>query len=526
MSGVLIDSSIHSVRAEDLSEQSPAGFAVELVAIVPAEPQPLLEVVRDLAEASQEESDTTGQGQVLLRPEDLNEQSPLDAVIELFGNGPPGPFPSGWGGWENVRLAHIHLLEKAIADCPPYPEGRFHDRGIVSCVSAKSGWSSGKNLPHGYFPGAWVLARELRRLGCELPITFAHLGSQEWDPSLTRLVAGMGVEVIDLEALARRDRMRILAGWETKVFAIEHAPYEEVLFLDADNLPIRNPSFLFGQAPYRETGAVFWPDLPPYDRPEWVPAVVWKNIGLDPQNTIDFESGQLLIDKRRCWKELRAARHINEHSDWYYQFIFGDKSTFHLAWAKCRTPWAMPEMPAGWAHPSILQHDFEGRLLFFHACQDKPSLQGHAHAHSLPNPSFYAEHLALLRRLWSGRLWNNDQPTISDQEISERLRGRLFEYERVGLDRRQMRFLEDDRIGRGAARCEFGWTVIDGNLAVTDCDGRLTFLAQEEAGGVWRGAWVVHERCEVVLTPLTKESSQSRKAPSDLPETTTCGSVS
>jgi hypothetical protein len=32
-----------------------------------------------------------------------------------------------------------------------------------------------------------------------------------------------------------------------------------------------------------------------------------------------------------------ATRHINEHSDWYYKFVFGDKSTFHLAWAKCGT---------------------------------------------------------------------------------------------------------------------------------------------------------------------------------------------
>src|SRR5262249_38949496 len=157
-------------------------------------------------------------------------------------------------------------------------------------------WSSGKNLPQGYLPGAWVLASELRRLGCALPITFAHLGPAEWDPRLTRLVRPLGVETLDLEEEARQDPMRILAGWETKVFAILHAPYEEVLFLDADNVPARNPAFLFDDPHYKQAGAVFWPDLPPYDRAEWLPEAVWKNVGLGKRDEVDFESGQLLVD--------------------------------------------------------------------------------------------------------------------------------------------------------------------------------------------------------------------------------------
>jgi hypothetical protein len=234
-----------------------------------------------------------------------------------------------------------------------------------------------------------------------LPITFARLGPAEWDHQLTRLVEPLGVTVLDLHEVARSDPMRILCGWEAKVFAVLHAPYDEVLFLDADNVPGDDPTRLFDDPHYLETGAVFWPDLPPFDRAEWLPEVVWRNVGLPPQNTVDFESGQMLVDKRRCWTALQAARHINEHSDWYYRFVYGDKSTFHLAWAKCRQPWAMPSMPAGWMESSILQHDFDGRVLFFHACQDKPSLHGYAHPGQLPQAGCGA-YLAELRRLWSG----------------------------------------------------------------------------------------------------------------------------
>jgi hypothetical protein len=436
-----------------------------------------------------------------LRPANLTPETPVAAVTRLLATG-PDDYPAGWAGWENVRLAHIHLLEEAIDGCRPYPAERNRGRGIVTCASAKPGWSSGKNLPHGYFPGAWVLINELRRLGCTLPITFAHLGPAEWDSGLTRLIKPLGAEVLDLREAARRDPMRILAGWESKVFAVQQAPYEEVLFLDADNVPARDPAFLFDHPQYRQRGAIFWPDLPPCDRSEWIPDVVWHNIGLAPRNSIDFESGQLLIDKRRCWRELMAARHINEHSDWYYKFVFGDKSTFHLAWSKCGTAWAMPETPAGWMGGSILQHDFEGRVLFYHACQDKPSLAGYSRRGYLPNEAACDGHLAELRRLWPGRLWVSDNPAAADRAVAARLRGQSFDYHRVGLDRRRLDLLEGGRVGCGGARCEFGWSVLDGVLAVVSVEGAPTFLARECAGGVWRGSWLEHERCEVVLTPL------------------------
>jgi Mannosyltransferase putative len=439
--------------------------------------------------------------------------TPGTPVVEVMGllEGSPSALPAGWSGWENVRQAHVRLLERAIESCPPYPAERFHGRGIVSCVSAKPGVSSGKDLPQGYFPGAWVLVKELRRRGCTLPVTFAHLGPAEWDPHLTRLVEPLNVKVLDLHEVARRDPMRILNGWETKVFAVQHAPYEEVLFLDADIVPGRNPTYLFDDPHYRETGAVFWPDLPPFDRAEWLPEVVWRNIGLPPRNTVDFESGQFLINKQRCWRELLAARHINEHSDWYYRFVYGDKSTYHLAWSKCGTSWAMPSTRAGWMESSILQHDFDRRVLFFHVCQDKPSLSGYAHPGQLPQAGC-GDHLAELRRLWSGRLWVDDHPGPADRALAARLRGQAFDYRRGGGNGRSLSLLDGGRIGLGATGREYGWSVLDEVLAVTGQDGQLTFLACEGEGGVWRGEWVEGPACEVVLTPLASGDGVRRAA--------------
>lgn len=426
---------------------------------------------------------------------------------------PASPWPDGWAGWKNTQQAHIKILEETIRTCPPYPEGKYRGRGIVISVNAKPGWSSGKNLPNGYFPGAWVVVNELRRLGCTLPIVFAYIGDLELDPKLVKLVEPLGVECMDLQRLTESDPMRILGGWESKVYALYHAPFEQVIYMDADCFPVRSPELLFDSPQFKHTGAIFWPDLPPYDRPEWLPAIVWENIGVPPNpDYVDFESGQLAIDKRKCWKEFVAARHINEHSDWYYKFVFGDKSTFHLAWAKCQDMginrgWAIPKTPAGWNGKHIEQHDFGGQVLFQHATQDKPSLTGFAHPHHLIHREHCERHLEDLRRRWDGRLWANDDPSPEEMVWVRELMTRTWEYERVGLGKRNLRFVSDGRVGLGLGKCEVSWAVFDSKqgpkLMISDVEGKPTFSAIRNDRGEWHGRWFEHERCPVVLRPTS-----------------------
>ncbi|MEX2026237.1 MAG: hypothetical protein WEH44_03035, partial [Pirellulaceae bacterium] len=206
--------------------------------------------------------------------------TPVEDVKRIVRETPPGGWPSGFLDFPNVRKAFREMLDEFIAGIASYPGG-YSGRGIVVSVNAKGGWSSGKNLQHGYLPGAWVLVKELRRLGCELPITFAYLGDLEWDRYLTRLVAPLGVTCLDLRGCEKTDPMRILAGWETKVYAMLKAPYAECMFLDADNLPLRDPTYLFDDPHYQQHGAMFWPDVPPSRRKEWVPPLLWDSVGLE-----------------------------------------------------------------------------------------------------------------------------------------------------------------------------------------------------------------------------------------------------
>jgi len=183
-----------------------------------------------------------------------------------------------------------------------------------------------------------------------------------------------------------------------------------------------------------------------------------------------------------------------------------------LAWAvgqdrRTNGGWAMPVTPASWNGRHIEQHDFGSRLLFQHATQDKPSLAGFAHPQYLIHRIHCERHLTELREVWDGRLWANETPTDRERLVMSTLQHGVWEYERAGMGVRPIRFLEDDRIGRGIADREVTWTLHetddDWKLMVKGMDGKPTFSARLALDGTWRGRWYEYEQCKVVLRRAT-----------------------
>ena len=96
----------------------------------------------------------------------------------------------------------------------------------------------------------------------------------------------------------------------TKQIALVAAQCEECLLLDADNVAGTDPTFLFSDPHYLDTGLVLWPDF--WHMPRG-PAIVRQIFGLPQSNDVvlpderTVESGQVLIDKRRSWPALQVA---------------------------------------------------------------------------------------------------------------------------------------------------------------------------------------------------------------------------
>lgn len=290
-------------------------------------------------------------------------------------------------------------INEASLAIQTYPGGYF-GRGITVCVGGLT-----------YFTNAWVLVRMLRYVGCKLPIQFWYYGEEECDGWMRELVKPYGVECVDARRKAEEAGCRISQGWPLKPFSILHSPFEEVLALDADNMPVRNPEYLFEVDAYQDTGAIFWPDIA-RTRPNHA---VWDLTGVPFRNEPEFESGQILVNKALAWEPLNLAMWMNEEgrADFIYKIIYGDKDTFRFAWHKFGFAFAMPETP-----PQVLsvvggpcclgvmcQHDLDGERIFQHRNLLKWQLFGENPW--VPGFLFEGEcreFLVELKRSWSGRI--------------------------------------------------------------------------------------------------------------------------
>jgi hypothetical protein len=265
---------------------------------------------------------------------------------------------------ETARAA----LEDEMTRLPPVPAD-LDGAGVV--------------IPAGglrYLVGAWVTIRLLRHLGCRLPVEIWHLGPEEMPEAFARFFQTKGIDCVDAHARLAAHPARQIRSFALKPFAVMASRFRHVILLDADNVPVMDPTFLLDTPEYGRTGAIFWPDRAELSG---IPRAlitathpVWAVSGLEFRGDPSFESGQVVIDKLRCWRELALTSWMNEHADFWHRIVHGDKDTFQVAWRKLGTPWAMPGGPEVRDRRAFWQLDFDGRVVFQHRHGDKWRLDG------------------------------------------------------------------------------------------------------------------------------------------------------
>lgn len=299
---------------------------------------------------------------------------------------------------QTLKLGNAGMAVDQFVKTIPKVAESHAGRGIVICGGGEK-----------YFTNAWVCINMLRHHGCELPIQLWHNGRKEMDDEMRSLVRPFDVDCVDAKKVQRKHPVRLLAGWGLKPYAILHSTFREVLLLDADNVPVANPEYLFGSSQFEKTGAIFWPD---FQRAiEKKAHAVWRSCGLRRPNESEFESGQILVDKTRCWSALRLALWFNENSDFYYQHLHGDKDTFHLAFRKFKKAYSLIKTPIHALRGTMCQHDFDGRRIFQHRNLAKWDIHTNE---CIADFWFESECLAFLAEL--KRKWASRQDSLGSRE--------------------------------------------------------------------------------------------------------------
>jgi hypothetical protein len=353
-----------------------------------------------------------------------------------------------------------------------------------------------------YFTCAWVCINRLRDLGCDLPIELWHLGAREMTPNMRRLIEPLGVRCVDALVASGPPAPRPIGGYQLKAYALLHCSFEEVLLLDADNVPVVNPQFLFETRQFKQWGAIFWPDYGRLsaDQP------IWQLTGVEYRAEWEFESGQIVVDKRRCWRPMELALWMNQHSHFWYRHIHGDKDTFHMAWRKLGIKYAMTTTPCFSLQCTMCQHDFDGRRIFQHRNFEKWTLDD-------PNPRFEGfideeicvTHLERLRVLWADRPRRDfdrfrASPTIA--ELGRELCEQAWVYHRLEFDQRPLSFCLSGRIAKGASDHERSWNIEERHTApVLAIYGKagLTCLLRRNSTTRWCGRWNIGEGMPIEL---------------------------
>ena len=291
----------------------------------------------------------------------------------------------------NSGAFYRELLTEAYARFPAYPEGRYRGRGIVLCAGGAV-----------HLSNAYVCMKFLREF-TDLPIELFYVGEAEM-PKTVRELLRKDFAPITLTDITQPQfqlahpflYVRHFRGFQIKPYALLHSSFEEIFYIDADNIPLQSPELLFAAEEYERTGALFWPDL---ERTKSTKAELFQVFGVMSESLMrdfEFESGQIVLDKRRCWKALLTVALANSDVSDFRNFCFGntmgDKDTFRLAFQFAAQPYYLVPHPSlrignlflllpvpltghtikiqhdlgSFYATGMLQHDLAGRPLFVH----------------------------------------------------------------------------------------------------------------------------------------------------------------
>lgn len=397
------------------------------------------------------------------------------------------------------------LAERLAGWRPDFPAARFAGRGIVVCAGGSR-----------VFTNAYVLLSVLRRtLNCTLPIEVWHFGAEEISPAMAGLLAELDVELVDALPRIAAAAASVRDGWQLKPFAIQHSRFAEVLLLDADQVPVRDPAELFDWPQYQEAGAVFWPDV--VELRETNP--IWGALGLVPRRTISLESGQVLIDKRRHWRALSVVGALNAEAERLYRMIYGDKDTFLIGWQLAEAGFALVPHPPFGDERCLVQRDFAGAPLFQHRTNAKWVYAGAQHelegfVHLDASKAAIDE----LRACWNGRVFHLPDRSVAARAVEAELQAGPLLLDVLADETIELELLPMGEIARhgGRANDRQNWwceELPDGlELVISDAD-RVTYRLRRLDRDNWQGLRTRVPEHVVTLRPAAPGNAAAASGP-------------
>ncbi|KAG0081591.1 hypothetical protein BGZ92_000187 [Podila epicladia] len=271
---------------------------------------------------------------------------------ELFFTAPPAelaPAVELLQKIEQQNFPWIHKHHNTTYDL--YRESRNGGRGIVMCVG---------NYHTKYARTVIKTLREV--LKSSLPIEIYYTGEPDLSPENRAWFETFdNVKTIDVTTLIDNNLL-VLEGWAVKPFAMLVSRFSEIILMDSDAYFLQDPTIMFEDEGYKETGTVYFYDrtlFPGFgaDKKKWLESFL-PTMSNHPAKTRWFrlkgdheqESGVVVFNKKRLFLGLLAICKINdlhERKQVTYVNTWGDKETFWIALEMIQEPYSFVKYGGG-----------------------------------------------------------------------------------------------------------------------------------------------------------------------------------
>lgn len=220
----------------------------------------------------------------------------------------------------------------------------------------------------------WSVAL-MRSRGGRLPVQVYHFPEERPDPTseIVQQLRELDVELVEAPGQTRDAGQT--KSYHLKALAIVECPWQEVLYLDSDSIPVTDPEYMFDAPSYKRLGIWATPDY-------WktsANSAIWAILGVRCRNEWEMESGQMFIDKARHLDVFHLVLYMLQEHHFFYYMSDGDKDLFRWALLALRKRWGTsgrfvgsaalpgPTLSGDFCSHTMAQHDAYGAVLFVHA---------------------------------------------------------------------------------------------------------------------------------------------------------------
>lgn len=191
----------------------------------------------------------------------------------------------------------------------------------------------------------WCNLDSLCNTGCTMPVTIAHaaeIGEAERQAFVRKFGCHLELNFLDLSQCptGKAKTATGLRGYQIKLAAIVEFAAPRVLMCDADILWVTNPQHLVASVVNHGSEACIMPDIwhmqtKRHDKSATT-SFLYGLFGVN-SDVRERESGLVYLDRACNWRCVSVLRHMLLEHEYYFDFGFGDKDLYTIAFHLAKT---------------------------------------------------------------------------------------------------------------------------------------------------------------------------------------------